>query len=234
MTIERVIASGRDAELVDLGSGRLLRRPRVPRSLEAEAATMRMVRAVGFPVPEVFEVRPDGMVMERVVGPNMLDDLAAHPWRVGRHARTLARLHSQLHAIPAAEDLAARFGPAEPGDVVVHGDLHPGNVLLSPSGPVVIDWSNAGRGPAGADVADAWLLLAAADPPGNRLLATLVQLLRARFLATFLREAGAGEAAAHLDAALRLRASDHNMSRLELSRMRGLVAEHGLSGRQEP
>src|SRR5262249_43418690 len=73
VTSERVIASGRDAEMIDLGDGRLLRRPRVPRSLAGEAVVMRVARAAGYPVPEVFEVRPDGLVVERVQGPTMLE-----------------------------------------------------------------------------------------------------------------------------------------------------------------
>lgn len=228
VTGERVVAAGRDAEMVDLGGGRLLRRPRVPRPLDGEAAVMRIARAAGYPAPEVVEVRPDGMVVERVDGPTMLDDLAARPWRVLRHARTLADLHRRLHAIPADDALAARLGPPGPGDVLVHGDLHPANVLLSPKGPVVIDWSNAGRGPAGADVADAWLLLAAAQPPGGRLLNLLVAALRARFLAEFLRRAGREEAARQLEAAYRLRTADPNISAAEKAAMRRVVAQHGI------
>jgi aminoglycoside phosphotransferase (APT) family kinase protein len=224
---ERVIASGRDAEMVDLGGGRLLRRPRVPRSLEGEAAVMGLVRAAGYPVPEVVEVRPDGMVMERIDGPTMLADLGAHPWRAWRHARTLADLHRRLHAIPADGALPPRFGATGRGDVLVHGDLHPANVLLSASGPVVIDWSNGGRGPAGADVADAWLVLGGAEPPPGRLLRRVVALLRARFLAEFLRHAGREEAARHLDAALSRRTADPHLSETEKTAMRRLAAAHG-------
>jgi aminoglycoside phosphotransferase (APT) family kinase protein len=227
VTGERVFAAGRDAEMVDVGGGRLLRRPRSPRSLEGEAVVMRMARAAGYPVPEVVEVRPDGMVMERIDGPTMLDDLGAHPWRVRRHARALADLHRRLHAIPAAGALPARFGPPGPGDVLVHGDLHPANVLLSPAGPVVIDWSSAGRGPAAADVADAWLILASARPPAGRLLRMLVAALRARFVEEFLRHAGREEAARHLGAALRRRAADPNLLEAEKAAMRRVAEAHG-------
>jgi aminoglycoside phosphotransferase (APT) family kinase protein len=227
VTDERVIASGRDAELLDLGRGRVLRRPRVPRRLDAEAGLMARARAAGYPVPEVFEVRPDGMVMERVDGPTMLDDLAAHPWRVDRHARTLAALHRRLHRIPAADGLRAPFGGPLPGDVLVHGDLHPANVLLSPGGQAVIDWSSGGRGPAGADVADAWLVLAAARPPAGTLLRVLVGALRHRFLAEFLRHAGREEAARYLRTAAGRRAADPNLSDAEKEAMRRLAAAHG-------
>ena len=223
----RVLASGRDAEMVDLGGGRVLRRPRRPRSLDAEAALMRLVRAAGYPVPEVYEVRPEGMVMERVDGPTMLADLAAHPWRVRRHARTLAGLHRDLHRIPMTGDLRPAFGAAAPGDVLVHGDLHPDNVLLAAGGPVVIDWSNGGRGPAGADVADAWLVLAGAQLPASAARRLLVGLLRAGFLAAFLRAAGREDAARHLPLALERRAADANLAEAELATMRLVAARRG-------
>jgi aminoglycoside phosphotransferase (APT) family kinase protein len=41
----------------------------------------------------------------------------------------------------------------------VHLDLHPANVVLTASGPAVIDWPNAGRGDGLADVATTWVIL---------------------------------------------------------------------------
>lgn len=224
---ESVLASGRDADLLDLGGGRVLRRPRVPRPLDGEAEAMRRAREAGYPAPEVLELRPDGMVMERVDGPTMLDDLAAHPWRVRRHARMLASLHRRLHAIADVDGLRAPLGEPRPDDVIVHGDLHPANVLLSASGPVVIDWAGAGRGQAGADVADAWLLLASAQPPAGALMRAVVGLLRGRFLAAFLRDAGREEAAGHLRQAVERRVADHHMTAAEAASMRRVAERYG-------
>jgi aminoglycoside phosphotransferase (APT) family kinase protein len=66
---------------------------------------------------------------------------------VARHARVLARLHDQLHQIAPPAGLRRPFGA---GERIMHLDLHPGNVMLTPEGPVVIDWTNAAAGPAGA------------------------------------------------------------------------------------
>ena len=219
-----MIASGRDADIVDLGEGRVLRRTRPPRRLTTEAALMRHVRAAGYPAPEVLEEREDGMVMERIAGPTMLDDLARRPWRFRQHARTLATLHRDLHRIVAPEGLPAPFGA---GDAVLHLDLHPANVLLSPAGPVVIDWANAARGPAGADVADAWLVLAAAQPPGGWPLRLAVGLLRRAFVSAFLRAAGRDEAASYLRPVAEWRARDRNMAPAERATMRRVAAAHG-------
>jgi len=90
----------------------------------------------------------------------MLADLGSRPWRVRPHARTLARLHDRLHQIEAPPGVPGAFGP---GNRLLHLDLHPGNVMLTARGPVVIDWTNARAGAPGADVAMAYLIMASSD-----------------------------------------------------------------------
>ncbi|HEX5298781.1 MAG TPA: phosphotransferase [Streptosporangiaceae bacterium] len=138
-----LIGRGRAADIYALDAGRVLRRYRTPHRCEAEAGLMRYLRQAGYPVPEVFGADGPDLVMERLAGPTMLDDLGRRPWRAARHARLLAELHDRLHQIAAPAGLRH---PAGPGDRVVHLDLHPANVMLTPGGPAVIDWSNAGAG----------------------------------------------------------------------------------------
>jgi len=45
------------------------------------------------------------------------------------------------------------------GDQLCHGDMHPGNIMLSRRGPMVIDWTNARRGHPAADIARSILIL---------------------------------------------------------------------------
>ena len=52
-------------------------------------------------------------------------------------------------------------------DRLLHLDLHPDNVLVAGQGVMVIDWQNAARGPAGADLAKTWISPAAASVPEN-------------------------------------------------------------------
>jgi streptomycin 6-kinase len=40
-----------------------------------------------------------------------------------------------------------------PGDGLCHGDLHPGNVIMTADGPRLIDWGGATRAPGGLDLA---------------------------------------------------------------------------------
>src|SRR5262244_949853 len=103
-----LLASGRDSEIFDYGPGLVLRRSRSRRSMEKEATTMRYVTERGYPAPRVEELSADGseLVMERIVGPTMLEDLQKRPWTYRRHAATLASLHRRLHhpsGSPSAE-----------------------------------------------------------------------------------------------------------------------------------
>ena len=155
-----LIGAGRAADVYALDERRVLRRYRNGESSEREAAVMTYLAGAGFPVPRVHDASGPDLVLERLGGRDMLADLSARPWLARRHARTLAGLHDRLHAITAPPSLRAPFGP---GGRVVHLDLHPGNVMLTAAGPVVIDWSNVAAGPAAADVAMAWLIIATSE-----------------------------------------------------------------------
>lgn len=220
---QRVLAAGRASEVVLLDERRVLRRIHGRADHEREAALMAHARSAGYPVPDVLEVRPDGLVMERVLGPTMGADLAAHPWRLRAHARSLADLHRWLHAIAPPPEARARYGEPDDADAFLHGDLHPLNVLLSPGGPVVIDWTNAGRGPAGADVADTWLVLASARVSGAPPWLTVA--IHA-FLREFLARAGREDAARNLGRALSWRLRDPHLAEAEREAMRRVAARH--------
>ena len=110
---------------------------------------------------------------------------------------------------------------------MLHGDLHPANVLLSPDGPVVIDWTNAVQGPPGADVALSWLLMAGAHVEMSPIERVLVTALRQILVRTFVHTAGRDAAAASLAAVFAYRSHDANLSDDELEAMRRIVAHHG-------
>jgi tRNA A-37 threonylcarbamoyl transferase component Bud32 len=146
---------GRASTLSDLGGGRLLR---VGGSPAREARLMEHACAHGYPVPAVFEVRDDALVLEKIAGPTMAADLRRRPWRLARHVRTLAGLQRRLHEIDHPD-----------GGTLVHRDLHPENVMLSRSGPVVVDWTNAGAGDAAMDEALTWVILMTSGGRAGRL-----------------------------------------------------------------
>ncbi len=214
MAEPRLIAEGRASEVFDLGDGHVLRRFKAGGNTEREALVMRHARARGYPVPEVIEVTPDALVLERIEGPTMLKAAFEDPASLPEQARTLARLHDDLHGIEAPTGLSA-WGV---GDRLLHLDLHPENVILSPAGPVVIDWTNARRGEALLDVVYTWVICATSTGVGQ---------IGLHFVELFLSHFDRAEAVRHLPLAAEHRLADVNVTAEERDAIRELLAREG-------
>ncbi|MBX3287086.1 MAG: phosphotransferase, partial [Actinobacteria bacterium] len=128
------------------------------------------------------------------------------------------------------------------GTKVLHLDLHPGNVICSPHGPVVIDWANALRGAGEIDVALTWILMGAMEVDEaplvgsalvrarTRLERALVPRIRRTLLSTFLEASGVvDDARAVLAEVAEVRLLDRNVRPGEALAIRKLVADstHG-------
>jgi len=142
----KLIGSGRTADVYEIDEAWVLRRNREDwGDAAAEGAVMEHVRAHGYPVPRVrtedLGTSRTDLVMERLSGPTMVEALVAGAIDAVEAGTVLAALLRQLHAIPGRR----------PGTRVLHLDLHPENVLLTPDGPRVIDWGTAEDGDPGLD-----------------------------------------------------------------------------------
>jgi aminoglycoside phosphotransferase (APT) family kinase protein len=140
-----------------------------------------------------------GLVFDRVLGYSLLSLLARQPWRVLSVGKRLADVHFAIHASRVSELLSQlefarqrierapdvredvrrvaleRLAQLPDGDRLCHGDFHPDNVVITATGPMVIDWENAGRGNPAGDVARTLLLLGDAElPPGTSLVMKLL------------------------------------------------------------
>jgi aminoglycoside phosphotransferase (APT) family kinase protein len=219
-----VLAEGRASEVIDLGDGTVLRRSKHGTDYAREATILEQARAAGLAVPRVHRVEGPEMVLERIDGPTMLDDLVRRPWRLPAHARLLAELHRRVCAVAAPDGILAA---TLPGDRLVHLDLHPGNVLLSPAGPVIIDWENAKAGDPALDLGITWVILDGSRTDGSRVERAAVAAFRRAFLAVWLRAVDRSAAARGLAEAARLRATDPNVTSAEGARARALAARHG-------
>ena len=220
-----LVGAGRNADVYDIGGGRVLRRyrdGRDSRAVDREAQVMLHARAFGTPVPEVFEVSGSDIVMERVAGPTMLDALGRRPWTVRRQATLLARLHHLVHQVPAMPGLRTPFGDEDRAShVLLHRDLHPQNVILTSAGPVIIDWEGAASGPASYDVAMTWVIIGFSQVPGTGLEATASRGVQALFTRSFVRAAGPIDPAWRATA-VRHRLADPNVLPVERARLERL------------
>lgn len=162
--------------------------------LEADELVLKGAAERGLRVPAVYEItevmgRP-GLVMERIDGTDLLTIVGRQPWRLLWAAGVTARAQAAMHQVQAPAELpsikeritrVAGNSPQVPervgtralealaglpdGDRLCHGDFHPGNILMSSEGPVIIDWSNVTRGDPLADVARTVLMLEIGEPP---------------------------------------------------------------------
>ncbi|MFN3258050.1 MAG: phosphotransferase [Ilumatobacter sp.] len=181
-----LLASGRDADVYDLGDGRVLRRYRDhEHDTEFEARVMHYVRERDYPVPTVYQVGGTDMIMDRIDGVTMLESVRQASWKVALHARTLASLQRRLAKIRAPQWLLAPTADPDHAESVLHLDLHPMNVMLSKRhGPMVIDWANAAGGPAGFDAALTYVTIStfpvdsARDTIGRRAFAEAFRRIR--------------------------------------------------------
>lgn len=164
-------------------------------NVEYEAELSRTVYATGLPVPavgEVLEVEGRfGLELERIDGISMLEALTRRPWMYHKFALQLAELQAKMHTrqlpeLPSqCERLRRKITYAEKlpeevrsaalkawkripeDDKLCHGDFHPGNILLSQRGAVIIDWIDAARGSPLLDVARSTLIFGGIHLPPN-------------------------------------------------------------------
>lgn len=169
------LASGQDSDVFIRSDGLLVKRTRTGRDLRPEAEMMVYLSGHGLPVPRVHDVSEDELVMQYVPGPRRSEEIGRKPWLAGQLGRELADLHHRLDVIAAPDFLSGEGN-------LLHLDLHPGNVVLGPEGPVVLDWASATKGDRRLDVALSWVSLAVAR------LAPVMKLTRWRFLRSFMAD----------------------------------------------
>lgn len=200
------LASGRDADVFAIDDSRVLRRYRDGLDAAPEAAVLKHLGDLGFPVPNVYGVDGPSLVMERLRGPTMVQALTTGQISPSEAAQVLADLHDHLHRLPplrATDD--ARL---------LHLDLHPNNVMLVDRGAVVIDWRNAGEGAPDLDLAVSALILAEVAADESNRFATAAHAM----LDQFLRCAG-GDIVHFLDHAVQRRRANPTLTAAEVNRL---------------
>lgn len=184
------IGEGRGAEIFEHSPGLVLKLyfDRFDEAFVRQAArTAGAVADGGVAAPRIHGVERHGdrygVVMDRIEGGTLFDELISAPDQVEEIGGRLAQLHIAIHELTVdglksrSEDLLERVGRAPGVDASVkqlaadsvtgtqdrtlsHGDLHPANVMVSTNGTLLaIDWDFAMMGPPAFDVARAWFLL---------------------------------------------------------------------------
>jgi uncharacterized protein (TIGR02172 family) len=173
-------------------------------AVEREFNITRLARAAGMSVPaaeEMLQVEGRlGIIFERIRGISLLKTLETRPWRLIFISRLLAETHARMHTCNLSSETAnqrdqieqgiawtkdlsetekqailAALARLPDGNALCHGDFHPGNIIMTNHGPVIIDWMTGHRGHPLADVARTVLIIQTGGlplglPPVMRLL----------------------------------------------------------------
>jgi hypothetical protein len=170
-------------------------------TVEFQTDALNSAREAGVRVPAVYGTTEVdgrfGVIMERIAGSDLLTVIGRQPWRVWWVAGITGRAQAEINSAEAPsslpttheryrrimtnsdsipDDLAraalARLEELPLGDRLIHGDFHPGNVMLQDGEPVVLDWSNASRGDPDADFERSQLIVRLGDPPPGTAMST--------------------------------------------------------------
>lgn len=183
------IAKGASAELFDIGNGQALKLFRdgvsdemiareAEASIHAGACGVPTAAAIGR---QTWDGRR-GIVYPQLDGSTLMDWIRRNPMRAGWALGQMGVIHGEMHragggALRSLKQVLATdiaYGPAPvtlqraaiayleslpDGDALTHGDFHLGNVMMTPQGMKVIDWSKAATGHPAADAARSEMLM---------------------------------------------------------------------------
>lgn len=188
-----LVGRGQTAEVYAWGKHEVLKLFYRSEEAEHEYRNALLVGELNVRCPRVAELRTygdrRGIVYERIDGPTMLERIEPEEASLERNAILMAELQAELHQLACPypsnmrEELRRRLEWAEPlsaqgkreiqrlldempdGSRLCHFDLHPGNIMLSKNGPVLIDWNNALVGDPAADAARTAMMLNSTSMP---------------------------------------------------------------------
>lgn len=214
METGEIIGRGRLGEVYAFGTDKVLKLffdNSETAHIEQEYRLSQLIQQEELPTARVYNVIDwndrKGIIYERVHGKTLLHLLFSNPENIDDIAETCARLLHRIHQCHNTELPSQRahlirliksanipeqwkkyalqlLDDLPDGSSICHGDFHPDNIISSPQGPVIIDWSNATHGHAYADYARSVLLLRIATTPDLENREPFNQI-RDRFLSVF-------------------------------------------------
>ena len=194
-----MVGVGNTAEVFDYGEGKVCKLfyQGYPKdAVKREFWNATEVQRRGLPVPKVFEMVEakgrTGIVYEKIAGKSMLKCIFKNSGKVGFYLEEFVRLQKnwlkeasvqsasvlsykeylrmQIKGVGQEEaSLLEEINALPEGVTLLHGDFHPGNVLISTEHrPIVIDFMNVCKGPALYDIVRTYFLLKEKDEAFGR------------------------------------------------------------------
>ncbi len=176
-------------------------------AVEREFRNAKEVEQMGLPVPKVFELVESegrtGIVYEKIAGKSMLECMIENPGKAGFYLEEFVRLQKKWlkeASVQSASVLSYKeflqmllngarqeaefslfkeINALPEGDTLLHGDFHPGNIMVTPEKRhVVIDFMNVCRGPSLYDIARTYVLLKEKDEALGRAYLAKMEVLK--------------------------------------------------------
>lgn len=187
-------------------------------AVEYEYEVSKIAYGAGINVPEPVKiVEADGqygIVYRYIEGATMMKLMRKNIFQSNGYARELASLQVNLHKksagnLPDIKKVYERrinsidsltqekkqkildvLSSLPDGSSICHMDFHPDNIIKSKNGYYIIDWTNAARGCAEADIAITSLALGMGTmPPGtSKIFLMIVEVVRKKFHNAYLEE----------------------------------------------
>lgn len=186
MIEEKLLGKGNTAEVFEYGEGKVCKLffEGYPREyVELEYRNAQEMYQLKLSVPKPFEIvtveNRIGIIYERIDGETLLSRMYERKEECGAMMAMFVQLHRKLlehhsrSVLPYKDFLIAmvrgkgidnptlidEINSLPDDDCILHGDFHPGNVLVKSDGtPVIIDFMNVCHGPALYDVARTFFL----------------------------------------------------------------------------
>jgi thiamine kinase-like enzyme len=156
----------------------------------AEIINNLSVRAPKYSGLVEFEGK-SGLIYERIDGKTMLRQIEQTIQSVSQNAKLMAQLQFEIHnvdvkfqpnlkfelsrKINASEEISNNekvvivdiLNKLSDGNALCHYDFHPDNIIISPKGPIIIDWMNVLVGSQAADVTRSSMMIESHALPPN-------------------------------------------------------------------
>ena len=153
-----------------------------------------------------------GIIYEKIDGPTMLWHIEPTKQSLSYNAKLMANLQYELHnienkihpnlkseitdkvhasqemSIQEKEIIKAKLNSLPDGNSICHYDFHPDNIIISPNGPIIIDWLNLLVGNQEADVTRTAMMIQSHSLPPNAPSWLTDRELREDFNKEYLRE----------------------------------------------
>jgi len=186
-----------------------------PHWVQREIKIANLVSSLPLRTPRILERieinERTGIIYERMNGSSLLKLAATKPWMVIRFAKLLAEVHTEIHKnevndlpsqktslinviqhldclTPEQIGIVLKLLDKLPeGNTLCHFDFHPDQVLMTDTGPVVIDWATAQQGHPLGDVARTCVILKFGQVPyGSWVMRTIINSWRKFFYQTYI------------------------------------------------